>query len=453
MGCLQQNSNFDKGKIIKMPNTKDNDYIDNQLKELKVIVTQLQHNLTEEKNKKAKKEKIQFSIEIAIFVLTMLATFAGVFIYLEGKFDDCLTEKDIETLNTTVDKLNLWGEGDINDKSKIGAGIRIDNLETDIDEIKDGIGEIREAINISAININNSIVASNLVYTTSMENETSAKPVSFSLTTYLGSDPDGNEYNIEDVVGKKVLLTYNEDDKEVYFWGELNEKLQWHGHCVTNSYNKDGTLYGICESEFKDGKRLNYESFYLTKIKNEWIYTNRTCDENGNLGISEKFNFQYNEPKNFTNTNASVYDLIYIKDFSNSNDMTLLTYYSGYTLNGTYNDQYDYEKEQGKRTPPFEIIFDSDGYIEILYIGQFVDGEFHDQTGKAKEFVFDTSNNINKYFCYEGTFADGKRDGEVSSKDYLTVTEIEQKKIAGIEFGIELNWHEADDDNDYDKSL
>ena len=439
MVCLKQKPNIYKGKIIRMSNTQDNDHIDNQIEELKVIVTQLQNNLTKEKNKEAKKEKIKFCIEIATFVFTMFAAFASIFIFFEGKFDDCLTEKDIESLNTTVEKLNLWVEGDINDKSKIGAGTRIDNLETDIHEIKGGIEELSEVLKISAINTNNSIVASNLVYTTSMENETSAKPILFSLTTYLGSDPVGNEYNIEDVVGKKVLLTYNEDDKEVYFLGELNEKLQWHGHCVTNSYNKDGTLYGVCESEFKDGKRLNYESFYRSTTTNQWIYTNKICDDKGNLGISERYSFKYDKKKNFTNTNVRLYDLLDIKDFSELDGKTLLTHYYGYTSNSEYNDQFNDEKHVS-----YEIIYNTDGKVKILYIGQFKNGDFHDQTGNAIEIVYDPSTKDYNYFCYKGIFTEGDRDGAVSSDNYVTQKQIDDILLEkGIK--LKLSWYGLND--------
>ena len=114
-----------------------------------------------------------------------------------------------------------------------------------------------------------------------------------------------------------MLLTYNENGKEVYFFGKLNKKFNWDGYCITNTYNNDGTLYGICESNFIDGKRIDYESFYLSSIEDEWIHTKRICKKDGNLGISERYNFQYNKVKNFTNTNVRIYDLLYIKDFSN----------------------------------------------------------------------------------------------------------------------------------------
>ena len=374
---------------------------------------------------------MRLAIEVLVFIFSMFAAFGVLFKYFDDQYTKineqislCLTKKDIESLEASVEKIELWVEGDINDSTKPGANSRLEKIEN--------------TLKILAINVDDSIAMNNLIYTTSMENRTAAEPVSYDAETHLGKDSAGNDYDLGDVAGESVLLTYNENGKEVYFFGKLNKKFNWDGYCITNTYNNDGTLYGICESNFIDGKRIDYESFYLSSIEDEWIHTKRICKKDGNLGISERYNFQYNKVKNFTNTNVRIYDLLYIKDFSNLNDKTMLTYYSGYTLEGEYNDQT--KNYQNSSNPPYEIIFNDDGTIKILYIGQFVDGQFNDQTGYAQEIVFDSYQGINKYFYYQGTFTGGERDGEVSSSNYVTLSEID-KILENIEFDIELNWY------------
>jgi len=440
MEALQLDEHMHKGKIVKMADITNND---------QNIQVQENNNLPSDNNTN-NKEKAKFIIEFIVSALSALAIIGGFFLYFDNKFDKindkidmCLKKEDIKNLEDSVEKMNSWIMGDIDEETSIGAKVRLNNLENDISEIQGGIEEIHSLLNISAININDSIILNDLVYTSSMENIESSEHTPFQLKTYLGKDAKGNEYELADVLNQKILLTYTENNQEVYFLGQLNEQLHWDGLCLTNSYNADGILQGICESNFTNGNRIDYKSFYLSNKKNEWIYTDRICESKGNLGISKKFQFEYNVPKNFTNTNVKVYDLLSIDDFTNIGDKTLLTYYSGYTKDGVYNDTYDYGKELDKRTPPYEIIFNSDGTISVLYIGQFKDGKFNDQTGNAQEFVLDMSQSPYKYFYYQGTFTSGERDHKVTDKNYVTPSEIEDL-IKNVSFDIELNWHETE---------
>ena len=413
--------------FLKKKNTRDDETEKNDESNEKDKIDEISlqiKSITEKLEKNNSKEKWRFVAEIGSFILLLLTAFGGSFVYLNTQFsnmnkriDNCLTQDDIMELKTSVNEIELWVKGDINDINQPGANKRIEKIE--------------ETLNISPIYVSSSTVESNLLFTTSMENQISITSNTFTLETYLGEGPNGETYNIGDIVDQRVLLTYKEDNKEVYFLGQLNSQCNWDGYCVTNTYNNDGTLYGICESNFKDGKRLDYESFYLSESKDVWIHTKRICTQDGNQGISEKYSFKYNDVKNFTFTNARIYDFLYVKDFSASDDKVMLTYYDGLTSDGKYNDPYG---------DAYEIIFRSDGTIGTLYIGQFADGCFHDNTGQAKEIVFDASNNINKYFYYNGTFTYNKRDREVSSKDYVTQDQINEI-LGDKKFSIKLNWY------------
>lgn len=422
----------DKKEISKDNNdTNEKNNIEMQINELSLGLKELSIQL-EKINSKRKRKSI---IEFFSFILLLFTAFGGAFAYLHTQFsnindkiDVCLKEEDIVDLRTSVKGIESWILGDIADPNKIGANERFNNIE-------DNLKIISDRLNMLPINVTESMVATNLKYATSMENSNNNTNTTLTPETCLGEDSNGEKYSIGDIIGKPVLLTYNENDKEVYFYGQINEKLHWEGDCITNVYNNDGTLYGICESNFDDGVRKKYESFYLSSTENEWIYTNRECTKNGNLGISERFSFQYNKLKNFTKTNARIYDLLYVIDFSDLNDKILLTHYYGYTSNGEYNDQFNDEQHIS-----YEIIYNPDGKVNILYIGEFVNGQFYDQTKNAIEIVYDSSSKDYKYFCYKGTFTNGNRDGKVSSNNYVTQEQIDEI-LKNKKINLTLDWY------------
>ena len=127
--------------------------------------------------------------------------------------------------------------------------------------------------------------------------DTNITATSLSPDTCIGTDADGKVYLAENLINETILLTYMEADKEVYFLGQYNENYNWNGYCITNAYNSNGTLYGICESNFDNGKRLDYKSFYLSD-SSEWILSDRTCDGNENIGTSITYNLEYDKIKN-----------------------------------------------------------------------------------------------------------------------------------------------------------
>jgi len=459
MDCSKLDNTSNERKIIDMldflkKNTKNNNENDLKIILIKQFESEfdtLHKEIADiKKNSNTDKESNKngawkYIIEIVSFLLLLGSALAGSLIYLHAQFsslnnqiNNCLTKNDLEDLETSVEEIEKWIDGDRNDKaSNPGANSRLEKIET--------------ALNIRPINITTSAMLEGITYTTSMENVMAPPPTgNYTLTTYVGEDSEGNEYNIGDIVNETVLLTYIEDGKEIYFLGQINENYHWNGYCVTNVYNSDGTLNGICESNFEDGIRKDYKSFYLSEDnKDEWIHTERTCDENGNLGISIKYSYQCNITKNFTKTNARIYDILYLEDFSDLEDKVMLTYYNGYTLDGKYNDppihsKSNDDKKDNNQRFSYEIIYNADRTIGTLYIGQFVGGDFDDNTGEAIEIVFDSSNDINKYFCYKGTFKNGNRTGAKPPYDYVTQTEIDNLiKPANIDPNL-LNWYKTE---------
>lgn len=233
---------------------------------------------------------------------------------------------------------------------------------------------------------------------------------SFSADTCIGTDSEGKAYIAKDLIGQTILLTFDQGDKETYFLGQYNDKYHWDGYCVINTYT-DGVLNGVSESNFDDGNRLNYESFYLSDNQGEWIYTDRDCKEDSNDGVSIRYKLDYDKQKNFTLTNARASDIIYVENLTSYDNKEVLSYYVGSTSDGVYNDN---------SGDAYLVRYNEDGFVNVFYKGCFQNGNFDDTN--AVEIVFDSSND--RYFLYQGTFVDGKRTSD-DGIEYVTQNEID----------------------------
>lgn len=98
-----------------------------------------------------------------------------------------------------------------------------------------------------------------------------------------------------------------------------------------------------------------------------------------------------------------------MKEYDNKE---ILSYYMGKTSNGVYND------DSGNA---YLVMYNSEGFVSVYYKGNFKDGDFEDEN--AIEIVLDESDNINKYFLYNGGFTRGKRISDDGIK-YITQDEI-----------------------------
>lgn len=226
--------------------------------------------------------------------------------------------------------------------------------------------------------------------------------------TRIGKDSNGDFYTANELINECILLTYEENGKEIFFLGQYNENYNWDGHCITNAYIKDGFLYGICESNFLNGERLDYKSLYVTN-SNEWIYTDRICEKDSvtkdtiNKGISITYSFLYDKKKNFTNTNVRKEDILDADELlKRVGDKSTLKYYSGNTLGERYNDT---------TGDAYEAIYYNDGTIKTLYKGYFINGTFNDSrpVNESGEYAWDIaySEELGYYVLNEGEFSNG----------------------------------------------
>lgn len=259
------------------------------------------------------------------------------------------------------------------------------------------------------------------------------------------NNKSGEEFTKNQLVGEKLLIPYTYNGQEVLFYGQYNENNNWDQDCIINVYEND-KLVLISETEYNNGipsfSKQVFPSITKEKI-NVWSITDREYNENYSNGETWNY-FKVNEcTKSFKLEDVKIEDILYVSQFENNmKTFSLLEgYYKGKIRDSTYNDEDKNEDNDGNNNKSYMIKYDENGYIRTFYIGDFKDGDFNDQTGEAIEIVFDTYNNINKYFKYEGTFTDGERDTDVPPDSYIDQDEINDIiKDLNID-SLLLNWY------------
>lgn len=275
----------------------------------------------------------------------------------------------------------IWGIFKLPDKVE-SIEKNIGKIDTNIEIINSDIESERGRID----NIFTTMALSNtkVIYPTDVA--TSALPneiEEFKLETYASAPiwsssgivakelKSGREYNAEELVGKKILIPYKENNQEVYFWGQYNEKLQWDGDCLINVY-LDGNLIISSLGTFDNGNRVKYEQIFVED--SEWIYAKRVTDGQINSGDTWKYDKTVNYSQKIAFENPSEDDMVRPDILNNVLNERLIARYHGSTSNGKYND------ESGNA---YFIAFNDDNSVRTLYHGNFKDGKFSDKTGNA----------------------------------------------------------------------
>ncbi len=246
---------------------------------------------------------------------------------------------------------------------------------------------------------------------------------------------NGEVYDGKDLLGCKLLIPYIENDKEIYFLGQYDEKYRWDGYCITNIYNSDGTLYGVCEYEFGNGKCLNCKSFYRSETEGEWIYLDRVFYDDKRYGESIRYLFQYDEVKDFTSLDVDFFDIVCADKFVNNVNAIILSYYKGYMSNGAYNDEsgdaYFITYFSPEELDIFKIPDDGGlnigaPVIKTLYKGRFKEGVFYEENYDS---WYITRTDKTTYMYFKGGFSDNHPQHKDETKEifvnYLTHEQID----------------------------
>lgn len=371
-------------------------------------LVQLEQLLSRKSKEKSPLEKIATVVGIIAGIVAVLGTIIGAV---------CAVTDFMEKFNKMQDDVTALME----DSSEMKDYLYMDG------GVMDQLGNINEALELKVIVVTDESTASILDNLSVVTNDISNTATAILKDTPIGVDANGNEYVAEDLLGKVILLTYKDEGKDVFFLGKYNENYHWDGYCVTNTYNTDGTLFGICESNFDDGKRLDYKTVLcVDDTKNEWDYYSRVCNEDSNAGVSIEYYLEYEKEKNFTNTNVRYTDILYVDDFIANQDVKISQYYYGNTSNECYND------DTGKA---YLITFDTDGTVRTLYVGKFVNGYPSDNSNKAWSIAY--ADKLGYYVHNIGKFSGGHAVD--SSSEEFTQEQIDEL-VSQYRFGCELKW-------------
>lgn len=334
---------------------------------------------------------------------------------------------NLYSLNATVSSLSV--KMDEMDSKIEDINTKVENMQNEIrgeNGIYSRLTAIETKLDIQVVEASSNMVS----YLNKADIEKNSSEITTAATidpnAVIGTDAEGNVYIADELINQTIILTYNGEGKEVYFLGQYDENYKWNGYCVTNAYYPDGSLYGICESNFDDGIRLDYKSFVATDVPNEWIYSNKTCNEASNAGENILYSMDYNQTKNFTTTNVRVTDIMYPDDFVNQNNPHMQKYYNGNTVDGKYEDN---------TGNAYYISFDENGTVKTLYIGRFANGNFNDDTGEAWEISY--SEDYETYVYNRGSFKDG---GFVGGDSKQVDAEGINELVSGYTFNCQLEW-------------
>lgn len=244
------------------------------------------------------------------------------------------------------------------------------------------------------------------------------------------------EYTLEQLKEKKILLHYTSDNKDVYFYGQLDDQGYYTGECTTNVY-EDGNLTFVTSANYLHGDMLNFVKVFPTKTKaggDVWAILD--CVVNKNYSNGETWYYTRNIPfhKSFESNNVTEKDIISAHDFlaALKNTGTLEVYYFGNISNGLFND------DTGKA---HYVKYFDDGTVWVLYVGKIKDGDFEDTTGNAWMICKQDKDQKN-YAYYNGPFVNGENEKITDYWDEeLTLSEIDEYlRKHNVTFDCDLRW-------------
>lgn len=236
---------------------------------------------------------------------------------------------------------------------------------------------------------------------------------------------DSNEkVTAENLVGKKLLLNYENNGFQNVFYGQFNKNNHWDGECIINSY-KNGELDFMADAIYDDGILISYKQVFRkkeTKVK-VWVVSIRNHDSKANHGESWEYKREKEIKQDFQLSMVALDDVVWPSMFISSKQ-TPLAYYNGDTNNGEYND------ESGDA---YLIKYAGDGTISMLYKGFFVNGKPEDtEKGDSWEIIW---NGVDAYNYFKGKFHKGAK-----CSDKFTETKISPARIKELTRDIDFNF-------------
>lgn len=320
--------------------------------------------------------------------------------------------------------------------------IAIAVLQTEIDNIHNDIARLDNRMNLAS-ETDNSV--SKLYPTKSLTTlmDISIQKTSTSMPTYLSAptwgsydiiakDSSGNDLTSEELINKKLLLSYESNGQEVFFYGQYNANNQWDGRCIINVYEQNKLIL-ITEAIYENGIIQSYKQVLVDDQL--WIISDRINKGNYNSGSSWRYNYKAPTPKKFDINTVVDSDILTVDTFKDALDVYLEGYYYGNTSNGLYNDD---------TGTAYLIKYAPDGTVRTLYCGNFKNGHFEDDTGNAWYITRNDETNTN-YMYFKGIFVDNRpsKNSVFEFENNLTLEKI-NSYLSGRKFNSEIIWAETE---------
>ena len=243
--------------------------------------TNQQNNVNVQKNSVSDKFSLKWLWgivgSVVITISGLIFGYIQIESYISSKFERL---EDKIANNATVDDFNKLDD-------------KLDGMNEKLYSNEGDIKAIQQILNMKVIEASEEMSGKTA---TISSNDIPTVKQGFEATTVIGTDENGNVYIAEDLIGETIILNYQDDGKDVYFLGQYNDKYYWNGYCVTNAYNPDGTLYGMCEYNIDNGKWIDYLLFSQGD-SNDWIYTKRKIEEKRNSGVTIRYRVKDNITK------------------------------------------------------------------------------------------------------------------------------------------------------------
>lgn len=249
----------------------------------------------------------------------------------------------------------------------------------------------------------------------------------------------GHEYKANELMNRKLLITYKENNKDNIFYGQFNENNRWDGECLLNIYDGE-KLIAINESVYNNGDLLRYKQIMVDSIEgvDVWNVVEKTViDSKNGIRYGDTWNYYKSEDyiKNFQLDNITDSDLLYFDSFRKTINKNIERFYHGNTSNGKYNDNTE---------SAYLVKYTIQGTIKVLYKGKFEDGKFKDLSDDRTSWYI-TKDDETDYMYYNGKFNNNTACEEATEDNFknpITIEEI-QEIIKDMKFDCELNWDET----------
>lgn len=232
----------------------------------------------------------------------------------------------------------------------------------------------------------------------------------------------GEELTVEDVAEKKLLIPYMDDERECFFYGQLDRYGNWDGECIINVY-QDGFLKLITEALYDGGDLMSFKQAFpnenkTANNKDVWYISKRLVRDGFSSG--ETLSFFRAEPykQGFSYDDVTSKDIITLDRFRGIIEGGLEGYYRGNSSNGSFSD------DSGTA---YMFKFFENSTVRTFYMGKFSNGTFEDQTENA--WMIGRLGTDENYSYYKGPFSGGRPTKNPEKYPENWELDIDQERI------------------------